>query len=181
MGFAVVAEEVRSLAQRSALAARETSAIIEDSIHKTRHGTKVSAEAAAHFQEINEKVRRVDELVAQIATASREQDQGIGQVNGAVRQMDSVTQANAANAEQSASVAHELNTQADSLHRIISELSSLLSGKSGAGAAASPLPASAPALAIHPPPSPQRRTPATATTTRVKTATPGPSNRPQWS
>jgi len=130
MGFAVVAEEVRNLAKRSAQAAKETAAIIEDSIQKSEHGAQVSADVARHFQEITEKARRVDDLIAQIAAASKEQNQGIGQLNTAVREMDSVTQTNAANAEESAAVAVELNSQADSLRGIIAELSGLLSGKS---------------------------------------------------
>ncbi|MGO8763521.1 MAG: methyl-accepting chemotaxis protein [Limisphaerales bacterium] len=130
MGFAVVAEEVRNLARRSADAARETAAIIEDSIQKSKHGAQISAEVARQFQEITHKARQVDELIAQIATASREQNQGIGQINKAIREMDSVTQTNAANAEESAGVAVELDSQADSLRGIITELTGLLSGKS---------------------------------------------------
>ena len=132
LGFAVVAEEVRRLAHRCADAARETTTIIEDSISKSKNGAQVSAEVARHFQEITDKARRVDELIAQIATASQEQNQGIGQLNDSVRSMDSVTQNNAANAEESAEVATELNSQADSLRGIIAELSGLLSGKSAA-------------------------------------------------
>jgi len=129
-GFAVVAEEVRRLAQRSAVAAKETADIIEDSIRKSKNGVQISAEVSRHFQEITDKARRVDEIIAQIATASQEQDQGIGQLNTSVRSLDAVTQTNAANAEESASVAVELNAQADTLRQIIAELSSLLSGKS---------------------------------------------------
>jgi methyl-accepting chemotaxis protein len=133
MGFAVVAEEVRNLAQRSAVAAKETAAIIEDSIGKSKKGTQISAEVARHFQEITGKARRVDELIAQIAMAAQEQDRGVGQLNTSVREMESVTQTNAANAEESASLAVEMNSQADTLREIIVELSSLLSGKSGTG------------------------------------------------
>ena len=135
MGFAVVADEVRNLAKRSAVAAKETAEIIEDSIHKNKNGVQVSAEVSRNFQEITEKVRKVDELIAQIAAASREQDQGIGHLNTAVREMGAVTQTNAANAEESASVAVELNSQAETLRRVITELSSLLSGKADQPAA----------------------------------------------
>jgi methyl-accepting chemotaxis protein len=127
MGFAVVAEEVRNLAKRSAVAARETATIIEDSIHKTEKGAQVSAEVTRHFQEITEKARRVDEIIAQISAASQEQSQGISQLNGAVRSMDNVTQKNAANAEESAAVAVELNGHSDALRQTIAELSGLLS------------------------------------------------------
>jgi len=128
MGFAVVAEEVRSLAQRSAQAAKETAQRIEDSIERSRKGAAVSGQVALSFQKIVEKVRKVDELVSGIAVASKEQKEGIHQVNAAVKQMDSVTQANAANAEESASAAVELNSQADMLRRAIDELMRLMSG-----------------------------------------------------
>jgi methyl-accepting chemotaxis protein len=135
MGFAVVAEEVRSLAHRSAVAAKETAAIIEDSIHKSKNGAQVSAGVARNFQEISEKARRVDELIAQISTSAQEQNRGIGQLNNAVREMDAVTQTNAANAEESASVAVDLNSEADTLRGVIAELSGLLSGKANAAKA----------------------------------------------
>jgi methyl-accepting chemotaxis protein len=129
MGFAVVAEEVRNLAKRSAEAAKETAAIIEDSINRTKTGVQVSAQAARSFNDITEKIRQVDEWIARIARASREQTQGIGELNNAVRSMGTVTQTNAANAEESANVAVELKSHADGLRRIIGELSGLLSGK----------------------------------------------------
>jgi methyl-accepting chemotaxis protein len=129
MGFAVVADEVRSLAQRSAQAAKETADKIEDSIRKSQNGVRISAEVARSFQEIMEKVRTVDELMARIAAASKEQSQGINQVNTAVREVDAVTQTNAANAEQSASAAVELHSQADALRAAIGELMHLMAGK----------------------------------------------------
>jgi methyl-accepting chemotaxis protein len=138
LGFTIVADEVRNLARRSAAAAKETAAIAEDTIGKSKNGARISAEVARHFQEITEKARCVDELIAQIATTSREQNQGIGQLNTAVHEVDSVTQRNAANAEESASVAVELDAQAEALRVIIGELASLLSGKSGAAAAGEP-------------------------------------------
>jgi methyl-accepting chemotaxis protein len=139
---------VRHLAQRSAVAARETATIIEDSINKSKNGANVSAGVAKHFHEISEKTRRLDELIAQITTASQEQNQGIGQLNTSVHAMDKVTQNNAANAEESASVAMELNAQADSLRNIIGELASLLSGKSGAATAQAHASGSPPGRAI---------------------------------
>jgi methyl-accepting chemotaxis protein len=132
LGFAVVAEEVRNLAKRSAVAARETADIIDDSLRKTQNGARVSTEVAKNFQEITDKARQVNQLVAQIATASQEQNQGIGQLNTSVRSMDAVTQNNAANAEESAGVAVELNAQADTLRAIIEELSGLLSNQADA-------------------------------------------------
>ncbi|MEK7678439.1 MAG: nitrate- and nitrite sensing domain-containing protein [Verrucomicrobiota bacterium] len=130
MGFAVVADEVRNLAQRSAQAAKETADKIEDSIKKSQHGVGISAKVAQSLQAIVTKARQVDELVAQIATASQEQSQGIAQVNTAVTQMDKVTQSNAANAEESASAAEELNAQAETLKQAVGELLQLAGGAS---------------------------------------------------
>jgi methyl-accepting chemotaxis protein len=127
-GFAVVAEEVRNLAQRSAAAAQETAAKIEDSAKKSQQGAQISADVAKHFGEIQTKVRQLDELVAGIASASDEQSQGIGQVNRAVTQMDKVTQNNAASAEESASAAKELNAQAESLKDSVASLRQLVGG-----------------------------------------------------
>jgi len=133
LGFAVVADEVRNLAQRSAQAAKETAAKIEDSIQKSANGVQISGKVAERLQEIVTKARQVDELVAEIATASKEQSQGIGQVNTAVSQMDKVTQSNAASAEESASAAEELNAQALTLQGIVTDLQRLVGGKNGHG------------------------------------------------
>ena len=111
-GFAVVADEVRNLAQRSAHAAKETAGKIEGAITKTAQGVTISNKVAISLEEIATRSREVDELVVEIATASTEQNQGIGQVTQAVAQMDQVTQKNAASAEESASAAEELNAQA---------------------------------------------------------------------
>lgn len=126
MGFAVVAEEVRSLAQRSAQAARDTAAKIEGAVTRTSQGVELSAQVAAGLEEIVTKARKVDNLAAEVASASREQSQGIQQVNTTVGQMDQLTQANAASAEQSASAAAELNSQAVALRSAILEISALL-------------------------------------------------------
>ena len=130
MGFAVVADEVRNLAQRSAQAAKETAAKIEGAIAKTAQGVQISAKVAEGLQEIVGKVRQVDELVAEVAAASREQSQGIDQVNTAVSQMDKVTQSNAASAEESASAAEELTAQAETLREAVEELQALVNGTS---------------------------------------------------
>jgi methyl-accepting chemotaxis protein len=139
MGFAVVADEVRNLAQRSAQAAKETAAKIEDSIQKSANGVQISTKVAERLQEIVTKARQVDELVAEIATASKEQSQGIGQVNTAVSQMDKVTQSNAASAEESASAAEELNAQALTLKGVVADLQRLVGGSNGHRVAASPV------------------------------------------
>ena len=139
-GFAVVAEEVRALAQRSATAAKETADKIADSVTKSRHGAEVCAKVASGLSEIATKSRQVDELVREIATASNEQTQGIEQVNKAVSQKDKVVQASAAQAEEGASVAQELITQSTSLQQSVQELSQLVGGgqgKSAKGQAAS--------------------------------------------
>ncbi len=128
MGFAVVADEVRSLAQRAAAAAKETSEKIADSVSKSGHGVQISSKVAASLEEIILKARQVDELAAQVATASGEQSQGITQVNTAIGQMDKVTQANAANAEESSSAAQELNAQAETMKEAVAELLGLVGG-----------------------------------------------------
>jgi methyl-accepting chemotaxis protein len=139
MGFAVVADEVRNLAQRSAQAAKETAEKIEDCITKSEQGVGISSKVAERLAEIVSRARQVDELVAEIATASREQSQGIDQVNTAVTQMDKVTQGNAAAAEESASASEELNAQALTLKGAVSELLALVNGaKSAAGGGATP-------------------------------------------
>ncbi len=129
MGFAVVADEVRNLAQRSALAAKETAAKIESAIAKTAQGVVINGKVAASLNEIVDKTRQVDTLAAEVASASREQSQGIQQVNIAVTQMDKITQSNAASAEESASAAQELNAQAVSLKEAVNELLRLVGGK----------------------------------------------------
>jgi len=123
MGFAVVAEEVRNLAQRSAEAAKDTSSLIEGSKVNADNGVEVSVEVAEILGEVDKTVRDVKQLIAEVATASEEQSQGISQVNVAVTQMDKVTQANAANAEESASASEELSSQAVELNNLVDELS----------------------------------------------------------
>lgn len=143
MGFAVVAEEVRGLAQRSAQSARETANKIEVAIQKSDQGVQLSSKVAASLTEIVEKARQMDTLVAEIATASQEQSQGIGQVNTTVTQMDKVTQASASNAEETAAAAEELSAQAVAMQEAVSELRRLVQGgeaatKSSAAAPAKP-------------------------------------------
>ncbi|MBI2510774.1 MAG: chemotaxis protein [Opitutae bacterium] len=134
-GFAVVAEEVRALAQRSAEAAKETAAKIEDSVSKSQHGVEISAKVAASLQQIVERARQVDTLVGEIANASQEQTRGISQVNTAISQMDKVTQSNAGNAEETAAAAEELSAQAVTLNDAVVELRHLVGAVQHAGAA----------------------------------------------
>ena len=133
MGFAVVADEVRNLAQRCAQAAKETAGKIDGAIAKTGQGVDISNKVAAALNEIATKVRRVDELVTEVASASREQTQGISQINSAMGQMDKVTQGNAANAEESAAAAEELNAQAETMKQSVAELLQLVRGNHQAG------------------------------------------------
>ncbi len=125
-GFAVVADEVRNLAQRCAAAAKETALKIDDSVKKSQEGALISADVAKSFGQIQSNVRQLDELVAEIASASTEQSQGITQVNTAVTQMDKVTQANAATAEESASASEELNAQAETLKEAVTTLQQMV-------------------------------------------------------
>ena len=129
-GFAVVADEVRSLAHRSAQSARETAGKIEEAIQKSERGVQISNKVAQSLAQIVEKARQVDALVAEIATASLEQDQGISQVGTAVVQMDTVTQGNASSAEETAAAAEELNAQAQLMHDNVAELIRLVNGSS---------------------------------------------------
>jgi len=119
-GFAVVASEVRSLAQRSATAAREIKALIGESLSKVENGNRLAGDAGQAMGGIVTEVQRVTQLIAEIAAASGEQSRGISQVGEAVGQLDQVTQQNAALVEQSAAAAESLNQQAVQLSRLVS-------------------------------------------------------------
>jgi len=133
-GFAVVAEEVRALAQRSAEAARETATMLERSVAQGRQGVDVSAQVARSFDEIRTRVENLDQLVVEIATASGEQYRGIEQITQAVVQMDQVTQSNAGSAEETAAAAEELNSQSLMLREAVLELQILTGSKPGRSA-----------------------------------------------
>ncbi len=118
-GFAVVASEVRTLAQRSAAAAKEIKSLIDDSVEKVDSGSKLVEQAGHTMNEVVSSVRRVTDIVGEITEASREQSEGIEQVNQAVTQMDQVTQQNAALVEEAAAAAQSLQDQATSLSQIV--------------------------------------------------------------
>jgi methyl-accepting chemotaxis protein len=137
-GFAVVASEVRTLAQRSAGAAREIKALISDSVHKVEAGTRLVDGAGKTMDEIVTSVKRVTDIVAEIAAATSEQSSGIEQVNHAVTQMDQVTQQNAALVEEAAAAAESMRRQAAALAREVAAF------KLDADPAAASAPAEAP-------------------------------------
>jgi len=133
-GFAVVAEEVRNLAMRSADAAKNTSGLIEGTVAKVKNGSELVKRMNEAFSSVVENSSKVGELVGEIAAASQEQAQGIGQINTAVAEMDKVTQQNAANAEETASASEEMNAQAEQMKVFVKELAALVGGQvSGAG------------------------------------------------
>jgi len=110
-GFTVVAEEVRNLAQRSAAAAKETAEMIEGSIKKTEAGAKIAEDTSKALEEIVNGATKVTDLIGEIASASKEQAEGIGQINTGLAQVDQVTQQVTANSEESASASEELSSQ----------------------------------------------------------------------
>ncbi|NLX12608.1 MAG: hypothetical protein GXY44_03005 [Phycisphaerales bacterium] len=125
-GFAVVADEVRNLAQRAAEAARETTALIETSVNRAKEGGEVAAGFGEAIGVIVENITKVSQLITNISTASQEQAQGVEQINTAISQMDKVTQAMAASSEESASAVEELSAQADAVANTASELAVLV-------------------------------------------------------
>ncbi|MEO8407241.1 MAG: methyl-accepting chemotaxis protein, partial [Oxalobacteraceae bacterium] len=119
-GFAVVATEVRSLAQRSASAAKEIKVLIDDSVQKVDAGSALVGHAGATMDDIVASVKKVADIMSEITAASQEQSQGIEQVNQAVAQMDEVTQQNAALVEQAAAASEALQEQATHLAQVVS-------------------------------------------------------------
>jgi methyl-accepting chemotaxis protein len=118
-GFAVVAAEVRNLAQRSAAAAKEIKALIGDSVRKVEAGTKLVDSAGNTMEQIVTSVKKVSDLIAEIAAASQEQSSGIGQVNTAVMQMEQVVQQNASLVEEATAATESMKEQANMLLRIV--------------------------------------------------------------
>jgi methyl-accepting chemotaxis protein len=120
-GFAVVAGEVRSLAQRSANAAREIKSLISQSTERVEVGTRLVNEAGDSMQAIVSGVERVTQIIGEITNAASQEAEGIGQVNQAVTRLDQMTQQNAALVEESAASAENLRQQAQSLSQVVSQ------------------------------------------------------------
>jgi len=176
-GFAVVAGEVRSLAQRSASAAKEIETLISESGQRVESGTRLVAEAGQTMDEIVQAVRRVTDIMNEIGAATQEQTSGIEQVNQAVNQMDQVTQQNAALVEEAAAAAGALEEQAQKLKSVVSVFS-LAGGTVG-------MPAPGAARARAPAPVAARPAPALAGSAprpaRVAAATASASADDDWS
>ncbi len=166
-GFAVVAAEVRNLAQRSANAAKEIKALISDSGAKVETGSKLVASAGQTMEEIVVSVKRVTDIMAEISAASREQSNGIDQVNTAVSQMDKITQQNAALVEEAAAAAKSMEEQTEELSNIVAAF------QIGTSAAAAPSAMRPAPAAARPVPGTTRTTPATSSqATKAKKASP---------
>ncbi|OFJ48230.1 methyl-accepting chemotaxis protein [Janthinobacterium lividum] len=148
-GFAVVASEVRNLAQRSAGAAKEIKILIDDSAEKTERGTRLVGQAGVTMGEVVDSVRRVTDIMSEIASASQEQSAGIEQVNLSIIEMDGMTQQNAALVEQAAAAAQSLQDQAAELTHVVS-IFKLVEGEEKPAAYAPPKVAAA-AVAVRKP------------------------------
>ncbi|OKY76739.1 MAG: hypothetical protein BM485_01320 [Desulfobulbaceae bacterium DB1] len=129
-GFAVVADEVRSLAMRATEAARNTATLIESTVEKVKRGEIIAGSSNETFNEVATASRKIGELINEISIASREQAQGVDQINKTISEMESVTQNNAASAEQSAAASEELKAQAFHMQEIVLALQGILEGKS---------------------------------------------------
>ncbi|MFM0101360.1 methyl-accepting chemotaxis protein [Paraburkholderia nemoris] len=186
-GFAVVAGEVRSLAQRSATAAKEIKELIGSSVAMIQDGSKQATAVSATMGQVKQAIKQVSDIVGEIAAASEEQSRGIEQVNQAVNQMDEVTQQNAALVEQAAAAAQSLEEQAMNLKDAVSVFKVAATGTSVSRTA---IPQSKP----RPPvprtmtngrtesakPGTVRQSPNTATTTGAGTLIPADERRPGW-
>ena len=128
-GFAVVAEEVRNLAQKSAKAANDTAEIIERNIHLSEQGVQISDDVNVSLSEIVQKVEKVNQLMNEVSVASQEQSNGVSQVTQAIGEMEKVVQQNAASAEETNASAEEMTSQAKKLTDIVVSLTKLVKGE----------------------------------------------------
>ena len=131
MGFAVVADEVRNLAQRCAQAAKDTAALIEESVAKAHDGQDKVDQVVVVIGAISQQSAKVKTLVDEVHLGSQEQARGIEQIARAIAQMEQVTQKSAANAEQSASAGEELSAQAETVKSVVAQLQTLVGGNNG--------------------------------------------------
>jgi X-X-X-Leu-X-X-Gly heptad repeat protein len=127
-GFAVVADEVRNLAMRAADAAKNTAGLIEGTVKKVKDGGDLVATTNDAFTQVAESSAKVGELVGEIAAASNEQAQGIGQISSTVTEMDEIVQQNSANSEESASASEEMNAQAEQMRGFVQDLIGIVGG-----------------------------------------------------
>jgi len=126
LGFAVVAEEVKNLAQRSATAAKETADIIEESIEQIKQGNEIANETNEAFSDILDKIKKTSNLIGEISISVNEQADGMNQVSSAMGQIDQVTQQNAGNSEEVAASAEELNSQAITMLGSVDKIAKLI-------------------------------------------------------
>jgi methyl-accepting chemotaxis protein len=127
-GFSVVADEVRSLAQRASHAAGETADLIGNSLSSSEQGTAISAKLSAAFAEIVTQVKEVNSGLSEITSSFQAESDGIAQIDSAVSQISNITQSQAATSEQTASAAEELRAQTVSVQRLTGELQDLVEG-----------------------------------------------------
>ncbi|MFA6282994.1 MAG: methyl-accepting chemotaxis protein [Desulfurivibrionaceae bacterium] len=132
-GFAVVANEVRSLAMRAADAAKETAALIEQTVSKVQEGTVLVHRTNDEFNKVSNGTGKISVLINEISSAAKEQTEGVGQINKALQEMDTVVQSNAATAEESASASEELFAESNTLLGHVRELQTLITGEGGGG------------------------------------------------
>ncbi len=126
LGFAVVADEVRNLAQRAANSAKETGAVIEEALTQIKKGSEIANLASASFKEIDDKAKKVSDLIGEVTLSSKEQAEGMNQLSIAMSQIDQVTQQVAANSEEAAAAAEELNAQAAAALEAVAALAKIV-------------------------------------------------------
>lgn len=126
LGFAVVADEVRNLAQRAANSAKETGSVIEEAVTQIKKGSEIANAASASFREIDDKAKKVSDLIGEVTLSSREQAEGMSQLSMAMAQIDQVTQQVAANSEEAAAASEELNAQAVAALEAVAQLAKIV-------------------------------------------------------
>ncbi len=126
LGFAVVADEVRNLAQRAANSAKETGAVIEEAVTQIKKGSEIANAASNSFREIDDKAKKVSDLIGEVTLSGREQAEGMGQLSMAMSQIDQVTQQVAANSEEAAAASEELNAQAAATIEAVATLAKIV-------------------------------------------------------